>query len=302
MNEGKTGPVVKRRGVSILVFLAEGTPGGLRVVERSNWTGVVLMAPVAEPEVLLARPELAGPGTYLLVGSASEVRRPLYVGEADDVAKRLRQHLAKADEQWQHIVVATRKDTAMNKAHVRWLERELIALGQAANRSLMVNKQSGFNSTLHEADIATMESYLEDLLTVLPLLGIDAFDVPQQQAAAAAAGEEALTCTGPSGVAATGYEKGAALVVTGGTARAEAVASAPPATVQLRQQLRDSGVLTDAGTGIWAIAQPFTFDSPSAAASAVLGRPANGLIEWKTANGRTLKTLREQRAGTIGSS
>ena len=33
------------------------------------------------------------------------------------------------------------------------------------------------------------------------------------------------------------------------------------------------------------------FSSPSAAADIVMGRSANGLIEWKDVNGRTIKDL-----------
>jgi Domain of unknown function (DUF4357) len=38
------------------------------------------------------------------------------------------------------------------------------------------------------------------------------------------------------------------------------------------------------------------FSSPSAAATVVLGRSANGRIEWKDAQGRTLKELQAQEA------
>ena len=38
------------------------------------------------------------------------------------------------------------------------------------------------------------------------------------------------------------------------------------------------------------------FSSPSTAAAVVLGRSANGRIEWKDAHGRTVKWLQEQEA------
>jgi hypothetical protein len=36
-----------------------------------------------------------------------------------------------------------------------------------------------------------------------------------------------------------------------------------------------------------------TFDSPSAAAKFVLGRPANGLDEWKDKEGKSLNDLKK---------
>jgi len=43
--------------------------------------------------------------------------------------------------------------------------------------------------------------------------------------------------------------------------------------------------------------QDYLFSSPSIAASLIHGRSANGRIEWKDANGRTLKALQEVEAG-----
>ena len=42
--------------------------------------------------------------------------------------------------------------------------------------------------------------------------------------------------------------------------------------------------------------QDYVFTSPSTAAAVVLGRSANGRIEWKDGQGRTLKELQAQEA------
>ena len=41
----------------------------------------------------------------------------------------------------------------------------------------------------------------------------------------------------------------------------------------------------------YAFTQDYTFSSPSTVASVVLGRSANGRLEWKDAQGRALKML-----------
>jgi len=46
------------------------------------------------------------------------------------------------------------------------------------------------------------------------------------------------------------------------------------------------------------LSQDYVFTSPSTAAAVVLGRSANGRIEWKDARGRTLKELQTQEVGT----
>jgi predicted GIY-YIG superfamily endonuclease len=283
-----------RRGVTILVFLAEGSPDGLRVVERSNWTGVVLLAGIAEPAVLLERPELDGPGVYMLVGRSGDEARHLYIGEADDVGKRIRQHLAKADESWQQILVATRKDTSLNKAHVRWLERELIEIARRAKRSTISNVNAGFASRLHEAEVATMESYLDELLTILPILGIDAFQIAES------APRESRSLTyllrGAGGVEAEGYETASGFTVSSGVTRGSHVASTARGTVLMRERLLSEGVFEIVGGDTWRLSSPFLFDSPSTAAAVMLGRSANGLVEWKTIDGTTLKSVRQAEA------
>lgn len=45
------------------------------------------------------------------------------------------------------------------------------------------------------------------------------------------------------------------------------------------------------------LVQDYLFASPSLAAGVMLGRPANGRVEWRTTDGRTLKDI--QDAATV---
>ncbi|MGB6649164.1 MAG: DUF4357 domain-containing protein, partial [Bacteroidota bacterium] len=47
---------------------------------------------------------------------------------------------------------------------------------------------------------------------------------------------------------------------------------------------------------VYEITQDYTFASPSTAAGVMLGRSANGRIEWKTADGKTLKSIQDAEA------
>lgn len=57
-----------------------------------------------------------------------------------------------------------------------------------------------------------------------------------------------------------------------------------------RRKLINLGVLVDEG-GQYRFSQEYVFSSPSLAAGVVLGRRANGRIEWKTKDGKTLKEV-----------
>lgn len=69
-------------------------------------------------------------------------------------------------------------------------------------------------------------------------------------------------------------------VLGGSRAAATEVPSCPAGIAALRRALAAARVLVPDGDSL-AFAQDFTFASPSAAASAVLGSSANGLDEWK---------------------
>ena len=49
-------------GTSIKIFLVDGTPDGLRFVERSNWTGRALVVSRSEYPEVRSRPEFGNPG------------------------------------------------------------------------------------------------------------------------------------------------------------------------------------------------------------------------------------------------
>ena len=48
----------------------------------------------------------------------------------------------------------------------------------------------------------------------------------------------------------------------------------------------------------YGISQNYTFTSPSLAAAVMLARSANGRIEWKDDQGRTLKQIQEESSST----
>ena len=61
-------PAVMRRGFSVNVFLPSGDPEGLKVIEKSNWTGHGLVIPRSMFGESKARNELERTGLYILIG------------------------------------------------------------------------------------------------------------------------------------------------------------------------------------------------------------------------------------------
>jgi len=165
---------------ALRVFVPSGVPEGLRIVEKSNWSGigfVVLRSQLAE---FLARPEAQRPGVYVLLGPEPDGSGELaYIGEADPLGRRLEQHAASRDF-WTTAFAFTDKDSHLNKAHGLHAEARLIELAREARRCKLDNLQQGRSISLSEVDRAEAEGYLSELLLCCPVLGLRLFERPRR--------------------------------------------------------------------------------------------------------------------------
>jgi hypothetical protein len=275
-------------GFSVRIFVPDGDPDGLKLVEKSNWTGRGLQFPRTLYPNARQREELERTGVYVLMGQpeAGELPR-VYVGEGDVVRERFDQHIKKKDF-WSHAVVFTSKDQNLNKAHVRYLEARLYQLAHEAKRCDLDNDQAPGIPPLSEADRADVEAFLGDILLCLPVLGISVFE----RAAETAQAHTELHIQSKDAEA-RGFETTQGLVVREGSVAAGSEAPSIHAYMSsMRQTLIDKGVLVADGERL-RFAQDYTFASPSTAAGVVLGRTANGRTEWKDSKGVPLKSLQE---------
>ncbi len=281
-------------GATTKIFLADGTPLGLRILEKTNWTGRGFDFSRADWPRVRTRDDFGRPGVYVLRGLGDDGQVRVYVGEADELRSRINQHYAGpgAKEFWERAVAFTSKDENLNKAHVKFLESRLVTLGLAAKRAKLENGNAPAIPALSEYDRAEAETFLEEMLVIYPLLGIDAFAPPAKHVDSAAH----LHLHG-RGIRAEGRDAAEGFIVyEGSTAALSEVKSLHDYIRKLRATLRSTGVLIDAGLEL-RLAQDYPFSSPSMAAAVMLGRTANGRIEWKDATGKTLKAIQEAATG-----
>ncbi len=279
-------------GFSVRIFIPSGEPEGLRIVEKSNWTGQGLVFPRSLFAETRVRPELKRTGVYVLwgPGESGQLLR-VYVGEGDGVLSRLDQH-AKTKDFWTHAIVFTSKDQNLNKAHVQYIEARMVALANEAKRCELDNGNVPQLPRLSEADAADADGFLADVLLCLPIVGVNLFEKAE---ASATKGRDLLLKA--KGIEARGIDSPQGFVVrAGSTAVKNEVPSIHAYMTTLRQTLLKTGVLADAGE-VFRLSQDYTFNSPSTAAGVLLGRTANGRIEWKDAIGRSLKEIQDQEAG-----
>jgi uncharacterized protein DUF4357 len=277
---------------TIKLFLPRADAKSLRTAEISNWTGKAIAAPRTELDELLQREELEKAGIYILSGAdpLSGVPRA-YIGEAEVIRDRLKQH--KNKEFWISAIVFVSKDENLTKAHVRYLENRLLIEAAQVGRFTLEQNQAG-GSKLPESDREDMEVFLSRIRQLLPVLGSDLL-IPIAQPAAKQQSGGTLFCR-MKGAEGRGHRTPDGFVVLqGSTAVLQERQSAKrwPYVIALREQLIADGTLIQKD-GFYRFTRDVEFSSPSAAAAVIEGGSANGLIEWRTKDGRVLKELDEQ--------
>lgn len=280
------------QSATIKLFLPFGDPKKVRTAEISNWSGKAVASPRSDIDHFLARDELSKPGVYFLLGIDPEDGKPVaYIGEAETVSDRIKQHRAK--DFWNAAIVFVSKDVNLTKAHIRYMEGRLIEAASKIGRYKIVNSQVS-GARLPESDPHEMEVYLDRIAQLLPVLGSDILTpIVSTQASK---GSFLLTCSMKGAVANGERTPNGFVVYKGSTAVLEERASARTQglwIIILRNKLKDEGALVEK-SGFLEFTRNVEFSSPSAAAAAVIhAGNAAGPVAWKDSNGRTLKELEE---------
>ena len=277
---------------TIKLFLPHGDAKSLRTAEIMNWTGFAIAAPRTELDELLQREELDKSGVYILSGTDPVSGLPrAYIGEAEVIKERLKQHRTK--EFWVSAIVFVSKDENLTKAHVRYLESRLLVEATHVSRFTLEQNQAG-GSKLPESDRADMEVFLSHIRQLLPVLGSDLL-IPIAQPTSKQQSRGELFCN-RKGAEGRGYRTPDGFVVLkGSTGVLQERESAKnwPASTAIRKQLITDGTLIEKD-GFYEFIRDVQFSSPSAAAAVIEGGSANGLTSWKTKDGTNLKELDEK--------
>lgn len=279
---------------TLRIFVADGDPDGLRIVDRINWSGKALIFPRALFPQVRSRDEFKQTGVYLLLGpNENGDGETIYIGEGDPVRPRLEDHYSKKDF-WTRAVFFVAGQ--LNKAHVQYLEAQLVKLAGEAKRMALENGNKPSVPTLSESDRADMNVFLHNILGILPVLGIHAFE--HSPSMKGQNNTILLTCQG-KGVKSSGYDTPQGFIIRAGSFtvadEAPSLRKNFPNISRLREELVKNGVLA-AEENKLKFSQDYTFNSPSLASTVVLGRPSNGRLDWKDSGGRTLKEIQQAQA------
>jgi predicted GIY-YIG superfamily endonuclease len=294
---------------SVNIFLLDGTPEGIREAQIAMST----IRALAFPQSLFGRikkefsEHISRPGVYILIGNdeSKPDQTRAYIGESEDVCERLSRHLNdKTDKAkttwWANTIIFTVKDDNLTKAHIRYVEARLIALGRKKVKWALGNGNNPPDAgKLPLADRHAMDEFTDQVKTLVGTLGYDLFRadssgslqsdlIQQRQTGPAEQAEFAMSGTGYGAKMIPSNTTGKFVVLKGSTCRKKENPSLPAGARKLRQQLRDDGVIEPHMDGLLFV-EDYGFSSTSAAATVISGNPSAGPTTWKTNAGITYK-------------
>lgn len=283
------------RPKTIQIFLPAGDPRGIRIAEITTRIMQVIEVPRSLLADFLAMPESAQVGVYFLIGSAEDgSQESVYVGQTGDLRSRLNSH-DRDKEFWERALILISRTNSLTQTHALFLEWHCLQTIRSAGRYRDENGNNGsrpFTPAPLEADCLEI---FESGHALLSTLGYPLFD-PVATVPTEGAAPEVFVCTA-SGANGRGlYTPDGFVVLKGSKGRLAMVPSLTGTpNGNHRLSLIESGILQPEGDMVVFTADHL-FRTPSGAAIALLGRTANGWVEWKTPQGQTLDEVKRGSA------
>jgi len=288
-------------GKKLTVYMIDGTAYGPRFSEIGNWVGKAIYSPRASVNKIMNRSEFDNPGIYCLKGDPSDdaFDEKIYIGEAENIKNRLKQHLSDPKKDFKEVIFFISKDELLTKTQIKYLESRMVQLAIDAKTAQIENGNSPSLPTLHEADISDMEYFLDQIKLILPVMGFkflisstikqeDILDLGKSDLINEIYYIKTKTFKATMTETDQGY-----IVAKGSEAKKTLSNSTTDTYLNMRRKLVETEIMIEKNDKL-IFAEDAVFSSPSAASNMVLGRNSNGFTEWVNKDGITFKEVQEK--------
>lgn len=276
---------------TIQIFLPTGDPQGIRVAEITTRIVQVIEVPRSLLQSFLNMDESSQVALYFLISQPVDETDPkVYIGQTGDLRNRLVAH-NKGKDWWQRVLVVISRTNSMTQTHTLFLEWYSLQKSREAGRYTLQNGNNGSRPHTPAPLEADCLEIFETGRTLLATLGYPVFDpvaTPQEESSP----DEIfhLTAAGTNGHGL--YTTEGFVVLQGSVGRLANVPSiVGTSDERFRQKLLDAKVMIEVGDTV-VFQKDHLFGSPSMAAIALLGRTANGWLEWRRLDGKTLHEIK----------
>jgi hypothetical protein len=285
-------------GKSIRIYLSDGSPSGLRHVEIANWSGQAIACPRSRFSELKKWSESQRPGVYFLLEKHStDDKNAVYIGESENVFKRLTDHDRKKDF-WNEVILFTSKDENLTKSHIKYLESRLTKITIESDRYSAENSNNPTESTLPRADKDAMEEFIHNAKMILGTLGHKLLE-PINSSSSEEIIPDSDSLIGHklyfkvNGHSAEGKQSDEGfLLLKGSEISIKTTASIPGKMRVMRQKLIEDKTIIEQSDKL-VLMKDIVLSSSSYAGALVAGTSRSGPQSWKNAKGITLKNLEE---------
>lgn len=155
---------------TIKLLLEDGTLNGVLTIEDTMWnTGEMYSAPREAIDDLLALDACEKYGIYMLLSE-----NMVYVGQAGDLSKRIKQHLVGKDW-WERVILLTTKDDSFTHTDIDYLESYFIGLAKKNHKLDCDNRQKGNKAKVSRFDKVQLDQYIDEAMFLLELIGVKVF-------------------------------------------------------------------------------------------------------------------------------
>ena len=280
-------------GKSITVYLMDGDANERYQVTLDNWNIESYKIPY---EMILQSSDLNlhTAGIYFLFGY-QDSKNFVYVGEAEDVYRRLTQHTPEKDKFiWDTAVVfVATGDGVLDKAKIKYLENRLYSIIKTANSYILWNKNKPTKSKISKPSEDSMESAIDKIKLVIPVLGYTPFNkrkyrskkLEEKIVSSSKVDAKKVFYINQREVKATCalYSNKKFLLLAGSKISSDIQTSLRKNIIKKRTEMTKEGNIVNN-----IIQRDTYFDSATAIASFVVGYSVNGKKLLKTGDGRTL--------------
>ncbi len=268
----------------ITMILKNGMPTGIVQCNLDEWIGVSYKIPRNRLNEAKELKNIDNTGVYILFGVDEETGEDrAYIGEAENIYKRLMQH-NKTKDFWNDCLVFVSQNNSLNKAHIKFIENKLYNRAKEVERFIIENDTKPTKSSLDGADEIRAIKFYEKIILLTAVYGYHIFDkiLTVQEV-----NEEEIYYINSIGLKATGTQTEEGFIVFKGSQSSEEFKKASSQSLRNKwNELRNQKIVDN---GIFL--KDIIFSSSSTAAAMILGRNANGLREWKNKDGKSLKEI-----------
>jgi hypothetical protein len=165
---------------TIRIFVKDGDPEGVRFIDQMNWTGQGIVFPREKWLVEKSLAVFDSPGVYILSGYTTDDDDlpTIYIGEGDGIRDRIDSH-SKSKDFWTWGIAFVSTNNGLNKAHIQWLEYALVKQAKSAQRCRLENGNVPQEPALADSEKAGTRTFFKEILKILPLAGLRAFEIPK---------------------------------------------------------------------------------------------------------------------------